>query len=74
MNISAYNTDRNTHLRIVVTALAASIAIVAFALSVRINSDDLLAARPRSGAQVTAVKAMASSGFRAGSPTRIEIR
>jgi len=74
MKVSVYSTDRDIHLRIVVTALAASIAIVAFALSVRIHSDDLLTGRPRSGAQVSAVKAIASSDFRGGSPTRIEIR
>jgi len=72
MNFSVYSADRATHLRIVVTALVASIAIAAFASSVRIHSDHLLAARPASGDQVTALKALASSG--GDSSTRIAIR
>ena len=53
MNFSVNNADRATHLRIVVTALAASIAMVAFTLSVRIHRDHLLVARPPSGDQIT---------------------
>ena len=38
MNSSIYSADRATHLRIVVVALAASIAITAFSLSARVCS------------------------------------
>jgi hypothetical protein len=38
MNSSVYSADRGTHLRILITALIASIAVVAFAISVRIAS------------------------------------
>jgi hypothetical protein len=74
MNFSVYSADRATHLRIVVSAFAASIVIAAFALSVRIHSDRLLAAQPPFGGQVTAPKALTSSEFRGDSPIRIAIR
>ena len=38
MNCSIYGADRATHLRIVVVALACSIAITAFSLSARVSS------------------------------------
>jgi len=38
MNSSIYSADRATHLRIVVVALAGSIAIMAFSLSARVGS------------------------------------
>ncbi len=38
MNSSVYTADRATHVRIVVVALIASISIVGFAISARVNS------------------------------------
>jgi hypothetical protein len=40
MNHSIYSADRSTHLKIVVVALVAGIAVVAFGISARTNSDD----------------------------------
>lgn len=40
MNHSIYSADRSTHLKIVVVALVAGIAVAAFGISVRSNSDD----------------------------------
>ena len=42
MNSSVYCADRTTHLRIVVVALIASIAILGIAMSLRINSSDTM--------------------------------
>jgi hypothetical protein len=40
MNHSIYSADRTTHLKIVVVALVAGIAVAGFSISARINSDD----------------------------------
>jgi hypothetical protein len=40
MNHSIYSADRSTHLKIVVVALVAGIAVAAFGISTRNNSDD----------------------------------
>ena len=40
VNHSIYSADRSTHLKIVVVALVAGIAVAAFGISVRSNSDD----------------------------------
>jgi hypothetical protein len=40
MNHSIYSADRSTHLKIVVVALVAGIAVAAFGISARNNSDD----------------------------------
>jgi hypothetical protein len=40
MNHSIYSADRTTHLKIVVVALVAAIAIAGFTISARTNSDD----------------------------------
>ena len=40
MNHSIYRADRSTHLKIVVVALVAGIAVAAFGISARTNSDD----------------------------------
>jgi hypothetical protein len=40
MNHSIYSADRSTHLKIVVVALVAGIAVAGFGISARINSDD----------------------------------
>jgi acetaldehyde dehydrogenase (acetylating) len=40
MNHSIYSADRATHLKIVVVALVAGIAVAAFGISARTNSDD----------------------------------
>ena len=40
MNHSIYSADRSTHLKIVVVALVAGIAVAAFGISSRINSGD----------------------------------
>ena len=41
MNHSIYSADRTTHLKIVVVALVAGIAVAGFGISARSNSDDL---------------------------------
>jgi hypothetical protein len=40
MNHSIYSADRSTHLKIVVVALVAGIAVVGLSISARNNSDD----------------------------------
>ncbi|MGA9089448.1 MAG: hypothetical protein WB420_10115 [Bradyrhizobium sp.] len=40
MNHSIYSADRSTHLKIVVVALVAGIAVAGFGISARINSDE----------------------------------
>ncbi|OJU26805.1 MAG: hypothetical protein BGN91_00835 [Nitrobacter sp. 62-13] len=40
MNHSIYSADRTTHLKIVVVALVAGIAVAGFAISARVNTDD----------------------------------
>jgi hypothetical protein len=40
MNHSIYSADRTTHLKIVVVALVAGIAVAGFGISARMNSDD----------------------------------
>jgi hypothetical protein len=40
MNHSIYSADRATHLKIVVIALVAGIAVAGFGISARTNSDD----------------------------------
>jgi hypothetical protein len=40
MNHSIYSADRTTHLKIVVVALVAGIAVAAFGISARSNSED----------------------------------
>jgi hypothetical protein len=40
MNHSIYSADRMTHLKIVVVALVAGIAVAGFAISARVNADD----------------------------------
>ena len=40
MNHSIYSADRSTHLKIVVVALVAVIAVVGLSISARTNSDD----------------------------------
>ncbi|MGN6410326.1 MAG: hypothetical protein ACTHK9_02515 [Nitrobacter sp.] len=40
MNHSIYSADRTTHLKIVVVALIAGIAVAGFAISARVNTDD----------------------------------
>jgi len=58
MNSSVYSADRATHMRIVTMALLASIAIVGFAISVRISDE-------RSAPAVTL-----GSSWKAGVPNR----
>ena len=40
MNHSIYSADRSTHLKIVVVALIAGIAVAGFGISARTNSED----------------------------------
>ena len=40
MNHSIYSADRMTHLKIVVVALVAGIAVAGFGISARVNADD----------------------------------
>ena len=39
MNHSIYSADRSTHLKIVVMALVAGVAVAGFGISARVNSD-----------------------------------
>ena len=54
MNHSIYSADRMTHLKIVVVALIAGVALVGVGISVRLSSDDARTARV-----IKAVKGMA---------------
>jgi hypothetical protein len=47
MNHSIYSADRSTHLKIVVVALVAGIAVMGFGISVRSFSDDSYAQTAR---------------------------
>ena len=40
MNHSIYSADRSTHVKIVIVALVAGIAVAAFGISARTNSDE----------------------------------
>ena len=40
MNHSIYSADRTTHLKVVVVALIAGIAVAGFGISARVNSSD----------------------------------
>jgi hypothetical protein len=40
MNHSIYSADRSTHLKIVVMALVAGVAVAGFGISARVNSDE----------------------------------
>ncbi len=54
MSPSVHNADRATHLRIVVVALIASTAIVAFSLAARVTSYDSYAVTVRATPNVSA--------------------
>ena len=63
MNHSIYSADRTTHLKIVVVALVAGIAVAGFGISARTGSDDSYAQSARvikAGAPVTVTNAAAS--------------
>jgi hypothetical protein len=45
MNHSIYSADRSTHLKIVVVALVAGIAVAGFGISARTSSDEFATAR-----------------------------
>lgn len=47
MNHSIYSADRSTHLKIVVVALVAGIAVAGLGISARIGSDDTYAQSTR---------------------------
>jgi hypothetical protein len=59
MNHSIYSADRSTHLKIVVVALVAGIAVAGFSISARTGSDDGYA------------QASASRVIKAGKPVAI---
>ena len=40
MNHSIYSADRMTHLKVVVVALIAGVAVAGFGISARVNADD----------------------------------
>ena len=69
MNHSIYSADRMTHLKIVVVALVAGIAVAGFGISARINSDaNMQTARiTKAGAPVTV-----SSSARRAAGSRVE--
>jgi hypothetical protein len=63
MNHSIYSADRTTHLKIVVVALVAGIAVAGFGISARTSSDDGYAQSARvikAGAPVTVTNSNAS--------------
>ena len=63
MNHSIYSADRTTHLKIVVVALVAGIAVAGFGISARTGSDDSYAQSARvikAGAPVAVTNAAAS--------------
>ncbi|HWX62696.1 hypothetical protein [Bradyrhizobium sp.] len=63
MNHSIYSADRPTHLKIVVVALVAGIAVAAVGLSARLNTDDGYAQTARvikAGKAVTVTSSEAS--------------
>ena len=63
MNHSIYSADRPTHLKIVVVALVAGIAVAAVGLSARLNTDDGYAQTARvikAGKPVTVTSSQAS--------------
>jgi len=47
MNHSIYSADRSTHLKIVVMALVAGVAVAGFGISARVNSNDSYAQTAR---------------------------
>jgi len=65
MNHSIYSADRSTHLKIVVVALVASIAVAGFGLAFRANVE----ASPQTAGVIKAGKPMAMTSS-AGSITR----
>lgn len=61
MNHSFYSADRSTHLKIVVVALVAGIAVVGFGISARSNSDYTQSAHViKAGKQITVTSSDAS--------------
>jgi hypothetical protein len=63
MNHSIYSADRTTHLKIVVVALVAGIAVAGFGISARTGSDDSYAQSARvikAGAPVAVTSASAT--------------
>jgi hypothetical protein len=69
MNSTIYGADRATHIRIVVMALIAAIAVAGFAISAQLGSDPAVqAARPK--VATVAAKAAPSLGHLPGSVVR----
>ena len=63
MNHSIYSADRSTHLKIVIVALVAGIAVAGFGISARTSSDDGYAQSARvikAGAPVAVTNSNAS--------------
>ena len=63
MNHSIYSADRPTHLKVVIVALVAGIAVAAVGLSARLNTDDGYAQAARvikAGKAVTVTSSEAS--------------
>jgi hypothetical protein len=64
MNASLFTADRATHVKIVIVALLAAIAVVAVSVNARISDPGLIAARARTDGLVV----------RAGEPARYSVR
>jgi hypothetical protein len=65
MNHSIYSADRSTHLKIVVVALVAGIAVTAFGISARTSSEDYTqTARVIKAGKVMAVTSSETSAVR----------
>jgi hypothetical protein len=64
MNHSIYSADRSTHLKIVVVALVAGIAVAGFGISARTSSDEYTQARVIKPGKVLAVTSSETSAVR----------
>jgi hypothetical protein len=64
VNHSIYSADRSTHLKIVVVALVAAIAVVGLGISARSSSDDVQTARVQKAGKPVAITSSSISTVR----------